>query len=80
MRARRRRRLGSLYVHVPERAEEHGPYADKRAKKILAFARIGSQTGGPREVWWCPPTPSRKRCRRVRRYEGGQRVWPRRVS
>jgi hypothetical protein len=78
-RRRRTRRLGSLYVNIPEKAEEHGPYPDSRAKKILTYARIGSQTGVAREVWWCPPPQARKRCRRVRRYENGRRVWPRRV-
>ena len=72
----RRRRLGTLFVHVPERAEEHGPYPDARVKKILTYARIGSQTGGPREVWHCP-ADRRRRCRRIRRYEDGRRVWPR---
>lgn len=79
MRARRRRptSFGSLFVAIPERAEEYGPYPDRAARNVLAFARIGSQRGGAREVWHCPKD-RKKRCRRVRRYEEGRRVFPRR--
>jgi hypothetical protein len=46
----------------------YGPYSLKSAKD---FARIGSQRGGAREVVRGISKPVK-----VRRYEGGKRVWP----
>ena len=69
-----------------------GPYADARLVNIKAFARIGSQSGTPRDVVYEPAgcvAPGRLRlptkalvmvgqcaAARLRTYRGGQREFP----
>jgi len=61
------------YVRIPRDRVEYGPYPNEANAK--AFARIGSQYGSPREVYYAPRTGDR--ARKYRRYEAGRRVWPR---
>jgi hypothetical protein len=60
----------NYYVKFSGEPMVYGPHALKSAK---SFARIGSQTGRDRIVYRGYP---RKGGKRVRRYSGGERVWP----
>jgi hypothetical protein len=58
------------YVKFVGEPMTYGPHPLKGAKD---FARIGSQTGRDRLVYRGDP---RKGGKRIRRYSGGERVWP----
>jgi hypothetical protein len=58
------------YVKFVGEPMVYGPHPLKGAK---SFARIGSQTGRDRIVYRGDP---RRGGKRIRRYSGGERVWP----
>lgn len=67
-----------LWVKVVGRREIWGPYEDSRWSNIKTFARIGSSTGGAREIIFASSARSKPQVRRV--YRGGKRAFPKSIS
>jgi hypothetical protein len=65
--------MSRYYVTVPRAKEHWGPYT--RLLQAQDFARIGSQTGAPREV-----RRGKVKGKLVRKYAKGQRAWPTKKS
>lgn len=65
-----------LFIFVEGDRTWEGPWQESQVRNILARARIASQYGSGRQVWWQVGSSNR----RIRRYLHGSRVFPSRSN